>query len=333
MRWRREGEEDIFQGGRQGVEAGDAQTLRRGTLDDLLRQGAGLGGKHPEAVSQWGHRQRTAWQHALGRHPGAREPDLHRLAGFDALAQRRGCVDCRQPAAIDDGDPVAELIGLLHVVGGEEDRHPRSRFRRAITPRISRVLATSRPEVGSSRNRMSGSLTNAMHNISRWRRPLESCRPFCRARSASLERFQQLGGTRRADGLRDAMQLGHQHDVLPDREVGVGVGLFRHHAHVATGGRGMPGHVVSRHPGLPPCREEEAGEKTGGRCLAGPVGSEEAEHFAVLDREAQGVDGEPLTEPAGQARGRERSILGTIVCQLRLDPRAARPHRAMARDS
>ncbi|MDT4864908.1 hypothetical protein FQZ97_996840 [compost metagenome] len=59
---------------------------------------------------------------------------------------------------------------------------PCSRFMRTITSRIIRVLATSRPDVGSSRNRICGELTKAMQSISRWRKPLDSSRPFCLAR-------------------------------------------------------------------------------------------------------------------------------------------------------
>ena len=33
-----------------------------------------------------------------------------------------GRVEREEPAVVDDGQPVAELVGLLHVVGREEDR-------------------------------------------------------------------------------------------------------------------------------------------------------------------------------------------------------------------
>ena len=59
------------------------------------------------------------------------------------------------PAVVDDPDTVGELVGLLEVLGREEDRHPCSRLRRRTSSHTCRRLTGSRPVVGSSRNRTS----------------------------------------------------------------------------------------------------------------------------------------------------------------------------------
>ena len=43
------------------------------------------------------------------------------LLGADGAFERGGCVLDEDLAVVDDGDAVAEFVGLLHVVGGEDD--------------------------------------------------------------------------------------------------------------------------------------------------------------------------------------------------------------------
>ena len=50
------------------------------------------------------------------------EPQLEVPAGHLALQLRRRCPR-DDPAAVEDRDPVSEVVGLVEVLGGEEDRH------------------------------------------------------------------------------------------------------------------------------------------------------------------------------------------------------------------
>ena len=79
--------------------------------------------------------------------------------GFDdvgagnAVLQIGRSVERDQLAVIDDGDAVAELVGFVHVMRGEENvRSDFSRRRRIISQTLVRETG-SRPVVGSSRNK------------------------------------------------------------------------------------------------------------------------------------------------------------------------------------
>ncbi len=50
--------------------------------------------------------------------------DLHGGVGPDRVLQAGRRVEGHDAPLIDDGDAIAELVGLLHVVRGEEDRLP-----------------------------------------------------------------------------------------------------------------------------------------------------------------------------------------------------------------
>jgi hypothetical protein len=82
---------------------------------------------------------------------------------------RRSAFSCegvpsRRSGRVDDREPVAQLVGLLEVLRGEEDGRPRALIRRTSS-QIVRRLAGSRPVVGSSRNSTSGWCTSAEARI------------------------------------------------------------------------------------------------------------------------------------------------------------------------
>ena len=82
-------------------------------------------------------------------------------------------VDGRDLPVVDDGHPVAELVGLLDLVGGQEDwSFPRRSVWR-IRSRMARVLCASRPGVGSSRKSSAGRWMMAIAMLRRRRMPLE----------------------------------------------------------------------------------------------------------------------------------------------------------------
>ncbi len=55
-------------------------------------------------------------------HLAARGLDRDDRVGADRALERLGRVEREDPAVVHDRDAIAELVGLLHVVGGEQDR-------------------------------------------------------------------------------------------------------------------------------------------------------------------------------------------------------------------
>ena len=74
-------------------------------------------------------------------------------------------------APIDDGDPVGEMLRLVHVMGGEQDRLPKEQSGSRGSPTPRRRAEGSKPVVGSSRNKRSGSPTSPKASSSLRRRP------------------------------------------------------------------------------------------------------------------------------------------------------------------
>ena len=70
-----------------------------------------------------------------------------------------------EPAVVEHGDPVGELVGLVQVLRGQEDRSRRRRRGRGRSATSSARLRGSRPVVGSSRKTIRGSPTSAHRQV------------------------------------------------------------------------------------------------------------------------------------------------------------------------
>ena len=118
-------------------------------------------------------------------------------------------------AVIHDGDAVAQPLGFVHVVSGQQNR-PAGEFERSIRSHSWRRACGSRPVVGSSRNRKSGSPTSAQASASRCFCPPESSptRAFRFSPSCTMrDHFGRLRplleeAAEQPDGLRDGELLG-----------------------------------------------------------------------------------------------------------------------------
>ena len=85
------------------------------------------------------------------------------------------------PAVVDHRDPVGELVGLLEVLGGQQQRRPLA-HQLAHDAQISLRLRGSSPVVGSSRNRIRGRVSRLDARSSRRRIPPSRCAPAGRRR-------------------------------------------------------------------------------------------------------------------------------------------------------
>ena len=98
---------------------------------------------------------RTASRTLLG---GAVDAERDDVAG-DLALELVGRALGHDPAVVDDRQPVGERVGLLEVVGGQEDRRPLRPEARGSRPTCRARACGSSPVVGSSRNRTAGRWT------------------------------------------------------------------------------------------------------------------------------------------------------------------------------
>ena len=155
----RDGEEDVLEcrdadgeiGESAVLSVGEGKQRDQGLLglgrDDLGPMHRHLRVDHGREAPQFLERQRVAAEHDPRR--GAERGD--------ELGRR---VERDDPAPVDDADVVAQLLGLLEVVGREDDRPPLGPTAEMTSQRLRRACG-SRPVVGSSRKTISGRLTSA----------------------------------------------------------------------------------------------------------------------------------------------------------------------------
>ena len=129
--------------------------------------------------------------------------DAHLGVGADGRLEAGGRVEREQLAVVHDRDPVAELVGFLHVVRRQQDRLTAARAARAMTSHSASRLCGSRPAVGSSRNEHVG----VVHDRPRDHQPLRHAArelvDFGPGAVGEAELLEQLVG--RARALRGAL--------------------------------------------------------------------------------------------------------------------------------
>ena len=167
--------------------------------------------------------------------------------------QRRRAALGHDPALVDDHDPVAELLGLVHVVRGEHEGG-------------AALLEPEQPvpqHVPGLRVEAGGRLVE--HEDARLvdQRPGDGQPPLHAARQVvdlgvalllELREPQELVGPRRAHGPGDAEVAAVHDEVVPHAQLGVEVVLLRHHAEQRPDLRAVRVGVEAEHAsGLPRC--------------------------------------------------------------------------------
>ena len=175
---------------------------------------------------------------------------------------------------------------------------PRSR-RPSISSCTSRDATGSRPDVGSSRKTIAGSLSNARASATRWRSPFERLlqRSFARPARLTAASARPI----RAFGVGELVQPGEELEVLGHGETQVEAWVLGHHRDPLADVDAV--RRVERQTsdaGRARSRGDQGGEHAHGRRLAGAVRAEKAEHLARGDAERDVVDGDPLPEPLRQ---------------------------------
>ena len=182
-------------------------------------------------------------------------------------------------------DAPAQLVGLGHVVGREEDRRRRRSASAVTISRSSRADRGSRPRVGSSRNSTRGRLSSARASSRRWRMPVENVLTL---RPATPLR-RTCSSTSVGAALREAVERAEELEVLPGGRPLVDVRRLGDEVDPPADRLELARDVVAEHPRAPARRLRPAGEDADHRRLPGAVGAEQAEDLARRDLQADAV--------------------------------------------
>ena len=206
-----------------------------------------------------------------------------------ALELGRACRGRAMPAVVDDREPVAELVGLLHVVRGEEDRL-------AVGVELAEDLpqrdAALRVEAGG--RLVEEQDRRAVHDRPGHHEPL---RHAARQREHRRVGRGRRGGTARAVGRPRPSRSSAVHPEEAAVEVEVLAHVERAVERVASGARRRspawprPGGATTSMPptsAAPAGRDHPGGEHPGGGGLARAVRAEQPEDLAARARRGRG---------------------------------------------
>ncbi len=255
-------------------------------------------------------------QTALGlRHLALADQQLD-VGVADFILQRLGSALGDDPAAVDDPDVVGQLVGLLQVLGGEEDggavvvQRPHLLPDRFPADRVEpggRLVEEEHPRFVDERG---GEVEPALH----------AARVGADAAvggGGEVDPFQQCVGPFAAFGRRQALQGRLQADQLTARHQRIERRFLQGDTDRAPDLAGFGDDVVAGDSGAAAGRQQQRRQHPHRRRLAGAVGSEEAVDLALVDLEVDALDGEDLAEGALEPLDRD--------CPHARSPAARRP--------
>ena len=242
--------------------------------------------------------------------------------GFGAalLDQSGGHVAVEHLARMHHRHAVA-AFGLVHEVGGNEDRHP-------VAPR---QLDEQPPEciarywIDPGGRLVQNQQFGLVHHGDCQRQALAYAQR--QAGRQAVDDFHQAEALHHLfDAARNVLrghaeQLGVQLQVLAYRDFAVERERLGHVADAAAGAQIMRVHFMAEQPGPTLARRQQAGKHLHRRGLAAPVGAEEAEDFTAPDAEGHAVDGNEVAKAHGQPLGFDGDIVRAVLRQRRNDNR------------
>ena len=167
-------------------------------------------------------------------------------------------------------------------------------FQARTSSRTARAAATSRPSVGSSRNRIHGSLSRPRAKFIFWRWPVDSVLTRCCALLLQPDRLDQLVDALPAVARGQAVELAEHPELLADGQDPVARLLAaRDHVHDPADLLRLGARRRSRRSGRVALgRQEQRRQDLDQRRLARAVRAEQAEELARLDLEVDAVEGD-----------------------------------------
>ena len=177
--------------------------------------------------------------------------------------------------------------------------------RPSIRSCTSRAATGSRPDVGSSRNSTSGSLSRARARATRWRSPFDSVPLASRARSVRLtaRSARSIRSRGSATSYRSAKHSRFSNTLRCRYRPGVS-GMIEILRRISGPFAGVE--RIASHRRCARRRCDQAAQRPHGRRLAGAVRPEKPEHLATADLERDVVEGDPIAESLREALDRER---------------------------
>ena len=220
------------------------------------------------------------------------EPE-DRLA-LDAPLQLVGRAEGEDPAVVDDRDPVAQLVGLGHVVGRQEDG-PAGDGRLPGEDELADGagggdVEPERRLVEEEDPRVVEQAAGEVHLLALAGR--QGADPLL-ALLVEPDRVDQLVDPVPAVARRQAVELAEHPELLADGQDPVARLLAAgDHVHDPADLLGLALDVEAEDPGGPLRRQEERRQDLDQRRLAGAVRAEQAEELAGLDLEVDAVEGD-----------------------------------------
>ena len=219
------------------------------------------------------------------------EPE-DRLALDPALELGRAA-DRQDPAAIDDRDPLAQLVGLGHVVGGQQDGpagHRRAPADHQLADRAGgRDVQAQGGLVEEEDPRVVEQAAGEVHLLALAGR--QGAHPLV-ALLAQADGVDQLVHPAPALARAQAVELAEHPELLARLEDAVARLLAAgDHVHDPADLLGLRGHVEAEDPGGPRGRQQERGQDLDQGGLAGAVGPEQAEELARGDLQVDPGEG------------------------------------------
>jgi hypothetical protein len=201
---------------------------------------------------------------------------------------------------VDDGDAIAQLVGLVHVVRGQEHRQVALGLdtaehlpHRGARDRVEAGGGLVEKEDARLVHQAARDLDAAAHAAGEVLDGLVGPR-------RQLDRGQELGDEPLAPLAWHAVQLGVDEQVLLGGELEVAGHRLRDDADGAAHGVGLVEHIGAGDARRAARRRQQGGEHADQRRLAGAVGAEHAEDFALADGEGDAVDGGEVAEALGE---------------------------------
>ena len=204
-------------------------------------------------------------------------------------------------ALVHHHEAVAQLLGLVHVVGGQ---HERDALLLEPVEAVPQDVAGLRVEAGRRlvEQQQLGLVDQRAGDRDPPLHPARQRLDLARGPLGELHEVEQLGGAALALGPREVEVAAVDDQVLGDRELVVELVGLRHDAEAGADRPAVRRRVEAEHPQRAGGRRRRAADHPHRRRLAGAVRSEEPERLAAVDLDVDPVDGrevaEPLDEPA-----------------------------------
>ncbi len=237
-----------------------------------------------------------------GRAGGVGRGQVHvdDVSGDLPLEIRRRALGDDQPG-IDDRDPVAERVGLVQVVRGEEDRHALIAEPAHLLPHPGPALRVE-PRRRLVQEDDLGRVDDAERDIEAPALPAGVGADVAVGEVAELESLDGRLGEALRGRFRDAVHARLVDQVTPGRGPVVGAAALRHEADVLAHLGGIAPEVHPGDRGVAAVRADQRGQHPERGRLPGPVGPEETEDLAARHGEvhaADRVDGGDLAPAPG----------------------------------